>query len=100
MAMEIDQGDKSVAVAYLYCNFRRRDEQKPGDMLASLLKQLIPGLSYIPGGVESLYKYHNVRLTRPSYQEISVELHSVIGAYSKCFIIVDALEECPITDGI
>jgi Cdc6-like AAA superfamily ATPase len=93
------QNDDSVAVAYLYCNFRRRDEQKPIDMLASLLKQLILGLSNIPDGVKNLYDYHDSRQTRPSLQEISKELCSVIAACSKCFIVVDALDECPTTDG-
>jgi DNA replication protein DnaC len=33
--------NKSIGIAYLYCNFRRKDEQKTGDLLASLLKQLV-----------------------------------------------------------
>jgi Cdc6-like AAA superfamily ATPase len=32
--------DESIGVAYIYCNFRRQDKQKPGDLLTSLLKQL------------------------------------------------------------
>jgi hypothetical protein len=32
--------DKSIGVAYVYCNFRRQDEQKAGDLLANLLRQL------------------------------------------------------------
>jgi hypothetical protein len=91
--------DSRIAVAYLYCNFQRKDDQKPGNLLASLLKQLIQGLSNMPDGVKSLYEYHKGKQTRPSVHEISKELHSVIGAYSKCFIIVDALDECPIADG-
>ncbi len=34
------QNDRSIWIAYLYCNFRRQDEQKAQDLLASLLKQL------------------------------------------------------------
>ena len=92
------RGDNGVAVAYLYCNFRRRDEQKPADLLASLIKQLVPGLPNMPATVQSLYEYHNSRQTHPSFQEISRELRPFIGAYSKCFIVVDALDECPTTD--
>jgi DNA replication protein DnaC len=32
------RNDKSVGIAYIYCNFRRKDEQKINDLLASLLK--------------------------------------------------------------
>jgi DNA replication protein DnaC len=34
------QNDPGVGIAYLYCNFRRKDEQKAQDLLTSLLKQL------------------------------------------------------------
>lgn len=34
------QSDSSIGIAYLYCDFRRQDEQKAEDLLISLLKQL------------------------------------------------------------
>jgi hypothetical protein len=34
------QNDPTVNIVYIYCNFRRKDEQKIDDLLASLLKQL------------------------------------------------------------
>lgn len=33
------QNDANIGIAYLYCNYRRQQEQKPADLLASLLKQ-------------------------------------------------------------
>ena len=36
------ENDNDIGIAYLYCNFRRKDEQKPVNLLASLLKQGIP----------------------------------------------------------
>jgi hypothetical protein len=83
----------------LYCNFRRKDEQKPVDLLANLLKQLLPGLPNIPASVRRLYKHHKGKQTRPSFDEISKELHVVANSYLKRFIIVDALDECQVTDG-
>jgi hypothetical protein len=35
------QNDLTIGIAYIYCNFRRKDEQKINDLLASLLKQLL-----------------------------------------------------------
>ena len=93
------RNDNSVGTAYLYCSFRRQDEQKPVDLLASLLKQLLSELPSIPMSVRDLYKYHRGKQTRPLFDEISKELHSIIDAYSKCFIIVDALDECQVSDG-
>src|SRR6266536_6378666 len=35
------QKDPSIGIAYIYCNFRQQHDQKPEDILASLLKQLV-----------------------------------------------------------
>src|SRR3569833_1128288 len=40
--------DKSIGIAYLYCNFRRQDEQKADNLLASLLKLLSQSGSPLP----------------------------------------------------
>jgi hypothetical protein len=93
------QDDPSVGIAYLYCNFRRQDEQKAEDLLASLLKQLTQGLSSLPDTVKSLYNGHTLKGTRPSLDEISRSLQSVAALYSRVFIIVDALDECRASDG-
>jgi Cdc6-like AAA superfamily ATPase len=93
------QNDKSISVAYLYCNFRRQDEQKAEGLLASLLKQLTQGQSSLPDSVKSLYDSHKDKRTRPSFDEISRTLQSVAAMYSRVFIIVDALDECQVSDG-
>jgi hypothetical protein len=38
--LERFQSEPSVVIGYIYCNFRRRDEQKVEDLLANFLKQL------------------------------------------------------------
>lgn len=63
--------NKSVGIAYIYCNFRRKDVQKEQDLLASLLKQLSQKQSPLPDSVKSLYNKHKERRTRPSLDEIS-----------------------------
>ena len=93
------QDDLSVGIAYLYCNFRRQDEQMAEDLLASLLEQLTQGLPSLPDTVKSLYEKHNDKRTWPSFHEISRSLQSVAALYSRVFIIVDALDECRASDG-
>jgi len=94
------RNDGNVGIAYLYCNYRRHDEQKPVDLLASLLKQLLSELPDIPMSMRTLYEHHSMgKKKRPSLDEISKELHSVVAAYSKCFIVIDALDECQASDG-
>jgi hypothetical protein len=93
------QNDSSVGIAYLYCNFRRSQERKPADLLASILKQLIQRRLSVPENVTSLYNRHKDERTRPSFDEISKVLHSVVANYSRAFIIIDALDECQVSDG-
>lgn len=93
------QDDIDIGIAYLYCNFRRTDEQKAHELLASLLKQLSGGQSCLPDSVKSLYDKHKVNHTRPSLEEISRTLQSVASLYPRVFIIVDALDECQVSDG-
>jgi hypothetical protein len=43
--------------------------------------------------VGSLYEHHKVNGTRPLYNEISKELHSIVSGYLKAFTVVDTLDE-------
>jgi hypothetical protein len=92
------RNDLSIGIAYLYCNFRQQ-EQKPANLLASLLKQLVQEQLSVPESVRSLYEHHKDKRTRPSLDEISNVLYSVVADYSKTFIIIDALDECQASDG-
>jgi hypothetical protein len=50
------------------------------------------------GNIKSLYDHHKNKQTRASFDEISKTLHSVVSSYSRAFIIVDALDECQISN--
>jgi hypothetical protein len=91
--------DQNIGIAYVYYNFRRRNEQSAEDLLASLLKQLAQEQSSLPGSVKALYDQHRDRRTRPSFDEISRALQSVAAMCSQVFIVVDALDECQASDG-
>ena len=86
--------DKSIGIAYVYCNFQRQDEQTAEELLASLLKQLNQSQSSLADNVKHLYDTYNHKRTRPSLDEISRTLQSVAATYAKTFIIIDALDEC------
>jgi len=49
--------------------------------------------------VKSLYEHHKDKRTRPSFDEISKILHSTVVNYSRAYIIIDALDECQVSDG-
>ncbi|KFY32155.1 hypothetical protein V493_00461 [Pseudogymnoascus sp. VKM F-4281 (FW-2241)] len=93
------QKDTNIGIAYLYCNFRRQNEQNAEGLLASLLKQLAQGLYPLPESVKSLYNSHEKNRTRPAFNELSSTLQSVAALYSRSFIVVDALDECQTSGG-
>lgn len=86
--------DRSIGIAYVYCDFRRQSEQSVEDLMASLLKQLSQYWPSLPDIVRRLYDRHRHRRTRPEFDEISTTFRSVAAMYSKVFIIIDALDEC------
>jgi Cdc6-like AAA superfamily ATPase len=86
--------DPSVGIAYLYCNFWQRNEQKAADFIPSLVKQLVQQQPTIHKDVKNLYYRHRASQTRPSLEEILSVLHHVASSYSRTFIIIDALDEC------
>jgi hypothetical protein len=90
--------DLTTGIAYIYCNFRRHDEQKINDLLASLLKQLSMRQLSLPGCLKDLYDEHKVKGSRPSLEEISRLLQAVATVFSRLFLIVDALDECQVSD--
>ena len=90
--------DQAIGLAYIYCNFWRKDEQKAEDLLASILKQLAQCQSSLPESVKELYKRHKNRRTWPSLDELSRALQFVVEKYSRVFLVVDALDECQTSD--
>jgi Cdc6-like AAA superfamily ATPase len=89
--------DPTVGIAYLYCNFRQRHEQKSSDLIVSLLKQLVEEQPSIPDVVRNLFSRHKPKRTRPSPDEVLSALHCVTALYSRTFIIIDALDECQVS---
>lgn len=87
-----------VAIAYIYCSYRRRDEQDLQHLLSSLVKQLAIGQTRLPT-LKALYDAHRGRNTRPSIHELTQVLGSVASLSSRVFILIDALDESTQTYG-
>jgi len=95
---ELNHDNPTTGIAYIYFNFRQQHEQKSEDLLSSLLKQLLWGQESIHESVKTLYERHRPNQTRPSLGEIGAVLRSVVINYSRTFIIIDALDECQVSD--
>lgn len=92
------QNNVHVGIAYLYCNFRRQAAQEVGDLLSSLIRQLSQDQSSLPECLRTSYDKHKGR-TRPSLNELSRTLQTVASLFSRVLIVVDALDECQLSNG-
>jgi len=88
-----------VGIAYVYCNFRQKVEQTHNQLLATLLRQLAERRMSVPKDIKELYEMHNSKKTRPSTDELKGALQSIADSYSRVFVVVDALDECQMSDG-
>jgi hypothetical protein len=91
--------NSSVGVAYVYFNYKAREEQDATSLLAAMLKQLVQARPSLLGGVEQLYLQHADKGTKPSLDEISKILEPVLVNHSTVYIVIDALDECRDSDG-
>ncbi|SPN99608.1 uncharacterized protein DNG_02460 [Cephalotrichum gorgonifer] len=87
------QDDTSLGVAFVYCNFERKDEQGARDLLSSLVKQLCrrrPPLPYI----RELHERNKAPITNPTLSQISEAFRRISIEFSRVYIVIDALDEC------
>jgi hypothetical protein len=93
------RSNPDVAIAYIYCNFRRQFEQNVEELFLNILKQFTDRQPFLPPPLKTLYDDHKKTRTRPSLPEIFTALQFVISMQSKALIIIDAIDECQSSDG-
>ncbi|KAJ2903441.1 uncharacterized protein MKZ38_009926 [Zalerion maritima] len=109
-------GRQDTAVAYLYCDSQRDLEESSMAMMKCIIRQLVdPRLlaqrlagegpspekkaSVIPGTIKSMYEASKDDvLARPSWGDIYHAFSTVLRLYSKVYIVIDALDECQMSD--
>ncbi|KAJ6496277.1 hypothetical protein C8R45DRAFT_1132329 [Mycena sanguinolenta] len=98
-AMVVDHLRKSqesanTRVAVVFLNHKETETQSPSNVLAAIWQQLVFEQPLSPI-VEGLYSKHQEQRTRPSLVDIHSVLCSTASAFSRVFIVVDALDEYP-----
>jgi ureidoglycolate hydrolase len=84
---------ENVGIAYIYCTHREQN-QTAGNLIASLLKQLIQQRPAIPVNIRDLYRHHRSKQTHPPLSDYSRLLQAELHHFSKVYIVIDALDEC------
>ncbi|KAJ5212611.1 uncharacterized protein N7498_004257 [Penicillium cinerascens] len=86
-----------VVIAYLFCDFRQQHALV--QLYSALLRQAVQRKRSIPESVKSFYKKYSTKATIPSEDAILGELRSVLASCERAFVVIDALDECAISDG-
>ena len=89
-------------MAYFYFDFRDVDKQKPQNLLPSLLVQLSARSYPCHDILSQLYCTHDRGERKPSDHAMVECLKQMLSleAQGPAFIVLDALDECPITSSI
>jgi len=81
-------------VVFIYCNYKRQDEQSIKHLLSSLLRQVIDIQEGIPKSVQDFYTFHARKRTTPSNREVERILVDVARDLLGLTVLVDGLDEC------
>ncbi len=83
----------NVAVLYIYCDYKDKDNQTDRNLLASLAKQSILQQPGLPQEIKNLHSRCSHGRASLSLKDWVVLLKSSISCFRRSFIIIDALDE-------
>ena len=85
----------SVAISWVYCSYKDEAIQTPTSLIASILQQILKRTMVISDDLRALYERHEPHDTRPTVEELSLQLQASVCNLEKFFVVIDALDECP-----
>ena len=90
------------SIAYFYFDFRDVDKQRLSNLLPSLLVQLSARSDVRCDKLSQLYSAHDRGVQRPSDRTMTECLKQMLALEGQgpTYIILDALDECPVTSSI
>lgn len=88
---------ENCGLAYIYFDYREQNIQTPIDVLSSLIKQLALHQDCVPGKLQKLYDELERREGKPSIQQLSDVIMSLLTSFNRVHLVFDAMDECNIT---
>lgn len=85
--------DKTIPVVYIYCDYRKQQEQTPINLMVSILKQLLQHQMSVPDRVMQSYHRHINSETRRNLEEVDDLIKVSLADISHAYVVVDALDE-------
>lgn len=95
---ERNDSNPEAALAFFYFSFTDAKTQNAIEMLCSLIKQICCRRPDTPQSVQSLAEYKE-KGQRPDRRTLENTLVATIRGFSRVFVVLDALDECPFNSG-
>lgn len=83
---------ENYGIAYIYFDYKEQSLQTPINVLASLVKQLVSQIPYVPTEVEVWHG--NIGYRAPTYEDLYTGLLATLKSFTRVFFVFDALDEC------
>ena len=80
-------------MAYVFCDYKRQDEQTPINLTANITKQLLQHQDSLSEIVLRIYQRHQKKGTRPDLEEYLEMIGSLMTHSSRFYLVIDALDE-------
>ena len=91
-------GTPAVGIAFFYCDYQDQSQQTALNIVSSLVRQLVQGSSSKFTPLQALYEALTEKgYTKPTLKDVETLLISICGTFDKVYIIIDALDECNLT---
>ena len=91
---EIYKSRTNSVVLYFYFDFNDFQKQQNGQMVRSLVSQLLLYHHTIPSKLSKLYSSCMSSKRQPSLENLLATLHRMITAFGQAYVVLDALDEC------
>ena len=89
---------EDVGLTYLFYDYRQRPTLLK--IYCALLQQLLLGMFSITESIKLFYENYLQKGSRPNEEQVLRELKSIVASCTRTFIVIDALDECPISNGV
>ena len=86
-------GEEKVVTAYVFCDYKKQDEQTPVNLITSIAMQMLQHQASLPESVLEIYERHHQNGIRLNIDRNLEMIALSITHWSRVYLIVDALDE-------
>jgi len=96
---ETQTSDSTIACIFIFFNHQDKGNQTSWNLMIDILQQLIRQQNDVSTPVRQLYDKYHLRASLPSLNELLFLIEHEMKRFSKIWLIIDALDECPSHSG-